>query len=59
MNEKKKVKKPTVQHLPLPKGHKCYGCVWYPKDVGILYCPFQNCVRHKKGFRTGEKEHSE
>ena len=55
MNEKKKVKKTTVQHLPLPKGHKCSGCVWYPRDVDILYCPFHSCVRNKKGFSSTRK----
>ena len=48
-------RKPAVQYLPLPKGHKCYGCVWYPRDVDILYCPFQSCVRHRNGLGSTNK----
>ncbi len=50
-----KNKDPAVRHFPLPKGHKCYGCVWYPRDVDILYCPFQSCVRYQKGFVSRKK----
>ena len=39
-----KNKNPTIQSLPLPKTHRCYGCVWYPRDTEILYCPFQSCI---------------
>lgn len=53
---KKKKKNSTVQSLPLPKNHRCYGCVWYPRDVNILYCPFQSCVRYRKGFSAGEEK---
>lgn len=55
-HKQRKSSHPDVQPLPLPKGHKCYGCVWYPRDVDILYCPFSDCVRHKKGFGSGEKQ---
>ena len=51
-----KIRNPAAQQLPLPKGHKCYGCVWYPRTVDILYCPFHSCVKNKKGFGSGEKK---
>lgn len=54
--EQAKNRNPTVQSLPLPKNHKCYGCVWYPRDVDVLYCPFQKCVRYRKGFSAGEEQ---
>ena len=44
--------------LFIPKNHPCYGCVWYPRDVDVLFCPFQSCVRHKKGF-TFRKEQTD
>ena len=34
----------------IPKYHPCYRCVWYAKDANVLFCPFHNCVRNKKGF---------
>ena len=54
--KQKKNRNPTVQSLPLPKTHKCYRCVWYPRDTGILYCPFRSCVRYRKGFSAGEEK---
>ncbi len=30
--------------------HPCYGCIWNVKDTNVLFCPFKNCVRNKKGF---------
>ena len=48
--EQTKYNSHDVQPLPLPKGHKCYGCVWYPRDTDILFCPFQRCIRYKEGF---------
>ena len=50
--EPRKIRDPDVQPLPLPKEHKCFGCVWYPRDVDILYCPFRDCIRYRKGFDT-------
>ena len=47
-----KPRDPDMQPLPLPKEHKCFGCVWYPRDVDILYCPFRDCIRYRKGFDT-------
>ncbi len=35
----------------LPECHPCYGCVWNVKDTDMLFCPFQSCVRDKKGFK--------
>ncbi len=56
-NEKQKNNKnPTTQTLPLPKWHKCYGCVWYPRNLDILYCPFQSCVRYKQGVSSSEEK---
>ena len=34
----------------LPESHPCYDCIWNAKDTNVLFCPFQNCVRNKKGF---------
>ena len=36
----------------LPTYHPCYGCVWYVRDTNILFCPFNSCVRNKKGFEV-------
>lgn len=35
----------------LPESHPCYGCIWNAKDTNVLFCPFKNCARNKKGFR--------
>lgn len=43
---------PTV--CILPKCHPCYGCVWNVKDTNVLFCPFQSCVKNKKGFKISE-----
>ena len=29
-----------------------YRCIWYAKDTNVLFCPFHNCVRNKKGFMS-------
>lgn len=36
--------------------HPCCGCVWYDRNADILFCPFHNCVRNKKGFEAPEKK---
>ena len=43
---------PTVR---LSNKHPCYGCVWYDKNADVLFCPFHNCVRNKKGFEVPQK----
>ncbi|MDE6730415.1 MAG: hypothetical protein K2J71_06530 [Oscillospiraceae bacterium] len=55
MNKISKEKQKEIQELEkkglfIPKNHSCYGYVWYPRDVDVLFCPFQSCVRYKKGF---------
>lgn len=39
--------------------HPCCGCVWYDRNVDVLFCPFHNCVRNKKGFEVPMKKESE
>lgn len=39
-----------LPYIRLPDTHPCYGCIWYPRDVDVLFCPFQNCIRYKEGF---------
>lgn len=43
----------------LPTYHPCYGCVWYDRNADILFCPFHNCVRNKKGFEAPKKKEAE
>ena len=47
---------PTVR---LSNKHPCYGCVWYDKNADVLFCPFHNCVRNKKGFEVPKKKVNE
>ena len=35
----------------LPKFHPYYRCVWYDRNTDVLFCPFNSCVRNKKGFK--------
>lgn len=43
---------PTIR---LSDKHPCCGCVWYSKGTNVLFCPFHNCVRNKKGFKLQRK----
>lgn len=47
-----KIPAPTIV---LSKEHPCYGCVWYPRNIDVLFCPFHSCVRNKKGFMPIKK----
>ena len=47
---------PTIR---LSDKHPCYGCVWYAKGTNVLFCPFHNCVRNKKGFEAPNKKVNE
>lgn len=47
-------------NIPMPTvvlsdKHPCHGCVWYDRDTDVVFCPFHNCVRYKKGFRIPKK----
>ena len=44
---------PTIR---LSKKHSCCGCVWYDRNADVLFCPFHNCVRNKKGFEAPKKK---
>ncbi len=43
---------PTIR---LSDKHPCKGCVWYDRNADVLFCPFHNCVRYKKGFKIPKK----
>jgi len=45
--ERSSIPQPTIR---LPPHHPCHGCVWYDRNNDVLFCPFRNCVRHKKSF---------
>lgn len=45
-----------VPTIVLPKKHPCYGCVWYPRDIDVLFCPFQKCIRYKNEFTISHKK---
>lgn len=47
---------PTVR---LSDKHPCCGCVWYDRNVDVLFCPFHSCVRYKKGFEVPKKKVNE
>lgn len=38
----------------LPTYHPCYGCVWYDRNVDVLFCPFRDCIRNKEEFDVSE-----
>ncbi len=44
---------PTIR---LSDKHPCCGCLWYDRNADVLFCPFHNCVRNKKGFEAPEKK---
>ena len=44
---------PTIR---LSKKHSCCGGVWYDRNADVLFCPFHNCVRNKKGFEAPKKK---
>lgn len=45
-----------IPSIRLSDKHPCYGCVWYDRNADILFCPFHNCVRNKKGFEAPKKK---
>jgi hypothetical protein len=47
--------KNTAQFSGKSAKHPCRGCIWYVRDTDVLFCPFHNCVRDKKGFEFGYK----
>lgn len=47
------VSEPVVR---LSDDHPCKGCVWYSRNTDVLFCPFQNCIRKKKGFGNAVEE---
>ena len=44
---------PTIR---LSDKHPFCGCVWYDRNADVLFCPFHNCVRNKKGFEAPKKK---
>jgi len=49
----------NIHVVKLPNKHKCSGCVWYDRNTDVLFCPFRNCVRNKKGFEVPKKKVNE
>lgn len=45
-----------AQTVRLSDKHQCCGCVWYDRNVDVLFCPFHSCVRYKKGFEIPKKK---
>ena len=48
-----------VPTIKLSDKHPCCGCVWYDRNADVLFCPFHNCVRNKKGFEAPKKKVNE
>ena len=46
------IKMPCVK---LSEKHPCFGCVWYDRNVDVLFCPFHICVRYRTGFMPNKK----
>ncbi len=45
-----------VPHVRIDKRHPCSGCIWYVRDASVLFCPFHECVRYKRGFEIPKRK---
>ena len=42
--------------VKLSDDHPCKGCIWYSRNTNVLFCPFPNCVRKKKGIGNAKED---
>ena len=47
------VPEPTIK---ISDNHPCKGCIWYSRNTDVLFCPFPNCVRKKKGIGNAKED---
>ena len=50
------VPEPVVK---LSDDHPCKGCIWYSRNTNVLFCPFPNCVRKKKGIGNAKEDEND